>query len=177
MVHGDTVYLTTQVWQAPGGEIYGPCTVPHSGCVSFIQTPYGRIVAPTGVCKDDYRIIDLLHRDGQTVKLQEGALGSYKAVCEAYAKRTWPIRYRLGRVKYRPVILTGSWRSCAYQTQLYASDPHRYAPPDVALHPRGLAVDVAMPVSDTLKAIFRRHGWKQARPDDEPWHMSYWYTG
>lgn len=144
--------------------------------MAIIQTKYGRVAEPDGRCKDDYAIIELLHRDGMTIKLQEGAMGSYREACRAYARKTWPDRYHAGKVKYRPIMLTGSWRSCAYQRQLWESDPQRFAHPDVTLHPRGLAIDVATPVPVMVHNILLNHGWHQSRPGDEPWHFSYCFT-
>lgn len=132
--------------------------------MTMIDTKYGKIHDVTGPCDDDYTNMKLLHTgNGQTVKLQGPALLSY----EAAAKIT------------KGIPLTGSWRSCAYQAQLYASDAPahtRYAPPDGTAHTRGLAIDVSTAIPATrFRAIhdaLLAHGWHQPRAD-EPWHHSF----
>lgn len=127
----------------------------------MIQTKYGPIHGVTGACKDNYTNIALFHGNGGlTVKLQKPALDSYEEAAK----------------KCKGIPLTGSWRSCAYQTQLYASDSHRYAAPSGTAHTRGLAIDVstALPARK-LRAIHRAllaGDWHQARTD-EPWHWSF----
>ena len=114
-----------------------------------------------GPCRDNYHRIVVNSDRGQIVKLQ-------RAAWESFHDAEIHLGLQIG--------LTGSWRSCAYQRELYAQDPARFAPPDKTAHPRGLAVDVsqAMPPA-RLSAIddaLRRRGWHQARAD-EPWHYSY----
>jgi hypothetical protein len=76
----------------------------------------------------------------------------------------------------RPIrLLPGSWRSCARQAELHASDPRRFAAPEISGHPRGIAIDVdqSQPRLRLVNRALRRAGWLQARPDDEPWHWSW----
>jgi len=141
------------------------------------RTPYG-IVHWGGACKDDYaniRLYDQPPAGGSPVKLQGPALRAFKAAEVRYAKRTGWSAKRIERDGGRPIALTGSWRSCAYQTQLYRSDSKRYASPNVTLHCRGLAVDVstAQPNQAIISGCLKAEGWVQVRPDDEPWHYSY----
>lgn len=137
-----------------------------------IRTTYGPIFEPVGSCQDDYRNIRTDSWDGQNVTLQEAALRSFHAAEDRYGART-------NRKGARQIGLTGSHRTCAQQAALYKKDPHRFAPPDASLHPRGLAVDVsqAQPNLAMIRTILKAHGWKQARPTDEPWHYSYWVSG
>ena len=126
----------------------------------MIKTEYGTIHYG-GVCKDNYQNIVLFHQNGgQTVKLQKPAMDSFKAAS----------------VKVKGIPLTGSWRSCAYQAQLYASDSNRYASPNGTAHTRGLAIDVSTAISFLKKRAIHRaltaRGWHQARAD-EPWHYSF----
>lgn len=124
------------------------------------DTENGRIFAG-GPCQDDYDNIVLYHQKAATIKLQRPAMKSFKD-CEA----------KLGFELH----CSGTWRSCAYQADLYASDPHRYASPDGTLHTRGLAIDVSQAMSTEKLAEVHRflmnHDWHQAR-SDEPWHYSY----
>ncbi len=139
-----------------------------------VKTPYGPVHAG-GPCKDDYSNIRLYHRDdGSTVKLQAPAMRAFKAAEDRYGKSS-------GRPSgTRLIPLSGSWRSCVYQTELHDSDPHRFADPDTSLHPRGIAIDVSTATSAADQARMHRallaEGWTQARPDDEPWHYSYGFT-
>lgn len=126
------------------------------------DTEFGQIRCG-GSCKDDYgRIIAFQNRAGQILKLQRAAADSLEAV-----------ETKLGFA----VKVTGAHRACAYQAELYASDPNRFADPSKTGHTRGLAIDV-----DTGQSWLRRKrigrqlaakGWHQSRPTDEPWHYSY----
>ena len=129
------------------------------------KTAFG-VVHSGGSCCDDYRNIELYHRkDGSTVKLQRPAMRSFKEAEE-----------KVGRL----IPLTGSWRSCAYQAQLYNSDHDRYAPAASSLHYRALAIDVSTSTSSLLQRKIHRalmnRGWFQAR-DDEGWHYSFGVNG
>lgn len=146
-----------------------------------VATKYGDIFAPDGPCKDNYRnIVTHVDRNGHSVTLQQGAMNSFLAA----ERRVWvvlhPVKARLKKYKdaVQPILLTGSNRTCALQTQLYASDNHRYAPPDVTLHCRALAIDVSMNNRwfKLIRRVLLSHGWHQARPTDEPWHFSYYFT-
>jgi hypothetical protein len=142
--------------------------------MSKIPTAYGP-VNYGGACKDDYANIRTLtafrpHGGGHgsrprhvPIKLQSPALASFLASEEALGHE---------------IVVTGSWRSCAEQSRLYASDSHRYAPPNVTAHTRGLAIDASMGAPDhaTVRRVLLNHGWHQARPDDEPWHFSFGVT-
>jgi hypothetical protein len=140
-----------------------------------MKTDYGTIRFG-GVCKDDYSNIGLYDQQEKgwaVVKLQEPALRSLKDCERRWAKLTTPWQRR------RHIRVTGSWRACSYQAQLYALDPKRYAHPNSGVHTRGLAIDVYWRGVFTkliLKRILRNHGWHQSRPDDEPWHWSFGVT-
>ena len=127
----------------------------------MLATKYGPIHAVTGPCNDSYQNIVLWHTNGGvTVKLQKPAMDSF----------------RIASLKCKGIPLTGSWRSCAYQTELYASDSNRYANPAGTGHTRGLCIDVstALPARK-LRAIHKAltaGGWHQAR-SDESWHWSF----
>lgn len=134
-------------------------------------TRYG-VIYHSPLCKDDWRNIETSDqylkesgsdlwrpRSGPDVTLQRAALKSFK-VAEAKADQE--------------IILTGSIRSCAQQAQLYHMDPQRFASPNTTLHTQGLAIDVNTDHLDrTVRNALTLCGWKQARPDDEPWHFSY----
>lgn len=140
------------------------------------QTPTG-VIHYGGVCRDNYENITLYDQPppgGAPIKLQQAALRAFRNAERDFAPRWSKKRKRQGR----PIRLTGSWRSCAYQRELYHRDSHRYAHPDTSAHTRGLAIDVstAQPRQRRIKRVLRKHGWKQVRPDDEPWHWSYWIT-
>lgn len=144
------------------------------------DTPNGRIFAgglAGGPCRDDYDNIEIYDQPGlpghAPVELQRPAMKAFKEAERRWARLTRP--WRRGS-KIRPIeLIPGTTRSCAYQAELYRRDPARYAPPEVGLHPRRLAIDVRSR-SRILKRILRRLGWRQARPSDEPWHWSYWLT-
>jgi hypothetical protein len=132
------------------------------------RTPYG-VIHSGGACVDDYanlRLYDQPPAGGSPVKLQGPAMRAFKAAEVRYGKRT-------GR-KWRAIPLTGSWRSCAYQAELYRKDSKRYASPNGTLHTRGLAIDVstAAPNQVMIRAALKAEGWVQAR-SDEPWHYAF----
>jgi hypothetical protein len=140
------------------------------------ETSFGTITYG-GPCKDDYVGMQIYDQPGSgtPVKLQGPAMRSFRAAEERATPR-WLRR----KDRVRPIILTGSWRDCDYQKVLYVRDPNRYAKPEVTAHCRGLAIDVS-----TKQGLFRRrkihraltrNGWRQVRPDDEPWHYSYFVT-
>jgi hypothetical protein len=134
-----------------------------------IKTDYGTVHAE-GPCKDNYPSIELYHRDHDTVKLQAPALRSFKECEDIYGKRT----KRPSGTRY--ILLSGSWRSCSYQTQLYNSDHNRYAPAASSMHCRGLAIDIINPVPVLVRQILLAHGWHFPR-SDEPWHASFGFNG
>jgi hypothetical protein len=134
-----------------------------------MKTDYGTVHAG-GACRDNYPSVQLYHRDHDTVKLQGPAMRSFKECEDIYGERT----KRPSDTRY--ILLSGSWRSCAYQTSLYRSDSHRYAAPGTSLHCRGLAIDVINPVPAIVRQILLAHGWHQVRPSDEPWHFSFGFT-
>ena len=125
-------------------------------------TRWGLVFRNT-VCKSDWSNIVEKDRDGYTLKLQKPAMRSYRAA-EA----------SLGR----EIKLTGSWRSCSLQAQLYQSDTQRYAHPNTTLHTQGLAIDVstAQRDLDKIRGALKKRGWTQSRPTDEPWHYSFGWT-
>lgn len=135
------------------------------------NTPRGTIhYGP--VCIDNYPNIGIYHQDGGTpIKLQEPALRSFKAAEDSYGQRTKrPSGTRI-------IAVTGTWRSCEYQAELYEKDPSRYAPPNSGGHTRGLCIDVSMAQGNLgiIRVIFTKDGWKQSR-SDEPWHFSYFLS-
>jgi hypothetical protein len=123
-----------------------------------------------GPCKDDYARIDIYHQVPGTrfVKLQKAALDSFRSAEVAVGG---------GGGKIGLIFLTGSWRSCSLQAELYRSDTHRFAPPESTAHCRGLAIDVSQNQDPKkLAAIdeeLLQRAWHKARPDDEPWHYSF----
>ena len=138
------------------------------------KTPTG-VIHYGGPCQDDYdnmQIYDQPPEGSSPIKLQEAALLAFRAAERAYGEAT-------GRPKGdRPIKLTGSWRSCAHQAELFAGDSKRFADPDVTGHCRGIAIDVstAVPNQDIIAQCLSDSGWTQTRPDDEPWHWSYGVT-
>lgn len=142
-----------------------------------LKSPYG-VIHFGGECKDNYaniRLYDQPPEGGSPVKLQSPALRAFKAAEVRYAKRSGWTAARIKKQGGRPIVLTGSWRACSLQYQLYRKDPSRYAHPNVGVHTRGLAIDVstAQPNQAVIKACLRAEGWVQVRPDDEPWHHSF----
>lgn len=133
------------------------------------STPYGPIFHG-GSCKDDYANIVWYDQGGSRapVKLQRPAMKSFKEAEQAISRK-------FGRKQY--ILLTGSWRSCELQRELWLSNPQRFAHPDVGVHTRGLAIDVSMDQSarkrKRIHTALTTRGWKQVRPDDEPWHYSF----
>jgi hypothetical protein len=142
--------------------------------IAIINTKFGRVFRADG-CKDDYNNLKTsryYYRGGvrfkkrpQPITLQEPALKAYQEV-----------EKRLGF----QVFVTGSKRECAQQLALWKSDPNRFAHPSVGVHTHGLAVDVDSTQlskkgknGKTVRETFRAVGWKQSRPDDEPWHHSW----
>lgn len=125
-------------------------------------TKYG-VVYHQPQCKSDWKNIVERDRNGYTLKLQQPAMRSFRSAEE-----------KLGR----EIKLTGSWRSCSLQAQLYQSDTSRYAHPDKTLHTHGLAIDVstAQPDQQRIRELLLARGWHQSRPDDEPWHYSFRLT-
>lgn len=138
-----------------------PCYSTMPSFATWCDTPYGRAFFGGG-CRDDYANMQVYVQDGSHyLKLQESAIQSLKLAEAAIGGK---------------VYCTGTWRSCGTQSQLWRSDPSRFADPSLTAHCRGLAIDVSQSQSrDKLDAIHRaltaRH-WYQARAD-EPWHYSF----
>lgn len=133
--------------------------------MTTIQTKYGKIHYTNRICKDDYRNIVLFEQGGGVViKLQAPAMASFRACSQ-----------KLGF----PILVTGTWRACSYQAQLYARDSKRYADPRITAHCKGLAIDVSQAQSASRLAKIHKallaNGWHQVR-SDEPWHYSYGVT-
>lgn len=148
--------------------------------MSRIHTAFGDIFEPDGPCKDDYHLIEEADTDRNhgLVKLQAGAMNSFHAAERRVYQRLHPLKAHRFPNRVFTIHVTGSWRSCELQHQLYDSDNNRYADPDVTLHTRGLAIDVStlLDHQPTIRAVLLGHGWNQSRPDDEPWHYSYHFT-
>lgn len=111
-------------------------------------------------------------------KLQLAALRSFRLAEDSLGHRIakqngWDPK----KAKARAILLTGSWRSFAYQYALYHSDPNRYASPYTSGHVQGIAIDVSTADVhfDTIHDILTFLGWTQARPD-EKWHYTYGVT-
>lgn len=138
------------------------------------DTEYGTVHRLEGGCKDDWVNIqtDLYyHKQRGLVRKRKRAVAitmqrpALRALSAAEAE--------LGR----EVVVTGSFRTCAFQAEKYHEDPQRYAPPSVGLHCQGLAIDVSTNVlDDKIRKALLRHGFTQARPVDEPWHFSFGWT-
>jgi hypothetical protein len=129
----------------------------------------------SSVCKDDFdnmRTEDIL---GQRLHLQLCALRAYRRACKEFADRSGWSEERIKRTGGRPILVTGTWRSCALQTHLHEEDPDRFASANGSLHPQGLAIDVDTRLVDFAKASasLTHLGWHIPRPDDEPWHHSW----
>jgi hypothetical protein len=101
------------------------------------------------------------------------------------ACRAWEAaEYRNGRKlpwkKHRrpkTIPVTGTIRTCAYQTQLYESDSERYADPNLSRHCRGLAGDINTGfITRRNRRCMIAEGFHFPRAD-EPWHASYWESG
>lgn len=150
------------------------------GMSTAYKTPYGRIWYG-GPCEDHYRnMVTYDQGHGNTVlTLQRPAMRAFWAAQVRLAKRLGWSDARIEREggKGKPIkVLPGTNRTCATQYQLWRKDPKRYAHPDITGHTRGLAIDVdqSQPNLDKIHRCLLAEGWKQARPDDEPWHYSYW---
>lgn len=136
-----------------------------------IKTPNG-IIYYGGACRDNYRNFEKYDQGGgHTIFfLQRPAMKAFKAAEERYRRKTNPNKFIN--------VLPGTNRTCSLQTSLYRSDSNRYAAPQYTGHTRGLAIDVSQAQSN-LQMIYTallNEGWKKSRPDDEPWHLSYWVT-
>lgn len=138
-----------------------------------IKTPYG-LIRYGGACRDSYPNFETYDQGGghTVLTLQRPAMKAFKAAEERYQNKTNPQKVIR--------VLPGTNRTCATQTALYRSDPNRYADPKYTGHTRGLAIDVDQSQgAANLKMIYtalRNEGWHKARPDDEPWHLSYFLT-
>ena len=173
--------------------------------MAVYQTPFGNIRRDDG-CRDDYarlHVYDPPPVGIGAIILQAAALRSFQRAEEAYGRRLWrpewPGKLRMavddtlwkGEFvrdrdirNFRPIILTGSIRSCETAKRLYfsaenqariaAGDGSRYARPESTLHPHGLAIDVDTRfLNSTIHDLLFKFGWRQSRPKDEPWHFSY----
>jgi hypothetical protein len=145
--------------------------------VTTYKTKYGPIYYDSSACRDSYpniHIYDQPPHGGNYLKLQAAAIRAYKAVQANYAKRCGWTKERIKKTGGKIITVTGTWRSCELQAELYRSDPDRYASPAGTGHTRGIAVDVSMNQGDLEKiwASFRSVGWHHARPD-EPWHWTW----
>lgn len=133
---------------------------------TFTIHPYRPIICG-GKCRDNYDRIETqpYGTNGRlTATLQRGAMTSFLEASAAVKRETG-----------HEIALTGSIRTCAQQTALYAKEPGRFAPPDLTFHTRGLAIDVSTEQDDqdTIAKALTRRGWFRARPADEPWHWSF----
>lgn len=152
------------------------------------RTPYGDIYYG-GPCRDNYRNMLAYNQAGpHTVfSYQRPAMRAWLAAQVRYARRSgWTKRrienthVMLGGKRYtegKPIfVVAGTNRSCSLQASLYRQDPGRYAKPEYTGHTRGLAADVHQD-QDGLGVIYEclaAENWERSRPDDEPWHWTYW---
>lgn len=132
------------------------------------KSDWGNIVTSTWYRRKVGRVYVPFKKRPVAITLQKPAMDAFRAVED-----------KLGF----QVFVTGSHRTCAYQRELYARDPRRYAHPNSGVHTHGLAVDVDSTQlgkvgknGKTVRETFRAVGWKQSRPDDEPWHHSWGVT-
>jgi hypothetical protein len=128
----------------------------------------------SSTCNDHHPNIRTMTVCGQQLHMQLCAIRAYRLACKEFAKRSGWSPERIKRTGGRPILLTGSWRSCALQKELHTDDPSRFADPNGSLHPQGLAIDVDTGIKDFDKAhaSLADVGWRRAR-DDEPWHHSW----
>lgn len=142
------------------------------------RTPYGRIWYG-GPCRDDYpNLVTYDQGGGHTVlTLQRPAMRAFWAAQVRLAKRLgWSERRLEEHPHGKPIrVLPGTNRTCATQHRLWKSDPKRYARPEITGHTRGLAIDVDQTQGylELVRRCLLAEGWRQVRPDDEPWHFSY----
>ena len=129
-------------------------------------------------CRDDWPNMTTAKVCGQAVHLQGSAVRAYREACREFARRSGWTPARVKRTGGRPILLTGSWRSCELQRDLWEGDPDRFADPDGSLHPQGLAIDVSTLQRDFDKAhaSLAHVGWERARAADEPWHHSWGFN-
>lgn len=145
-----------------------------------IRTPYG-VIHYGPVCKDDYKNFVVYNQEGDHTVfwLQRPAMKAFWAAEVLYAKKLGWSNKRIeengghGRSIF---VLPGTNRTCATQVRLYRLDPRRFAHPAVTGHTRGLAIDVdgRQANQDMIRRCLKTAGWEQVRPDDEPWHFSYY---
>lgn len=137
--------------------------------VREVDQPFGRVYHTIGPCKDDYdNMIVSRNLAGQPIKGQEAAILAFHE-----AER---LNGRALRVTGYPF---GGWRSCSVQSDLYRSDPGRFANPDSSRHCRGLAFDIEnTPVNLTVKA---RNSLEAVGfcfgVSGEPWHCAFTECG
>lgn len=147
-----------------------------------IKTDYGTIhYGP--VCKDDYPNMVVYDQPGDhaILTLQRPAM---KAFWAAEVRVALKLGWSLARIEKNDghgkaiYVIPGTNRTCETQARLYASDPNRYAAPNVTGHTRGLAIDVSQEQGnlDLINHALAAEGWHRCRPDDEPWHWSYWVS-
>ena len=141
------------------------------------KTKYGPIYYDSSRCRDSYpnmTLWDQPPKGGDPIKLQAAAMRAFKAARKVYAQRSKWSPERIKKEGGRTIAVTGTWRSCAYQAELYRRDPRRYASPAGTGHTRGICIDVSMaqPNLSMIWASLRAVGWHHARPD-EPWHWSW----
>lgn len=147
-----------------------------------IRTPYG-IIHYGPECKDDYKNFVTYNQAGPhtIITLQRPAMKSFWAAEIRYAKKLgWSdkrIEENGGRGR-AILVLPGTNRTCETQLRLWREDPDRYAHPDTTGHTRGLALDLdqRQPNLNIIHRALKEEGWEWVRPDDEPWHCSYFVT-
>ena len=144
--------------------------------MTWVETPYGAIHPVEGPCKDDYdNVVTFQNAAGQFLTLQRPAMRAWLEAERLNGRR----RIRKDKRKPKAILVTGTRRSCAYQTQLHNAEPDRFADPDESRHCRALAADV----TNTPRNLTRRArrclikvGFYFGVPG-EPWHCSYYKDG
>jgi hypothetical protein len=143
------------------------------------STPFGAVYRDS-VCKDDYANI----KTSNNYRKPSGLIKWRRRVVAITAQRPLIEALRVVEAHLgKEVVVTGSARTCALQTALYAKNPSRYASPNVSMHCQALAIDVNTTWRDALTTaeeaefvkLMHQVGFTQARAD-EPWHWSFGWT-
>ena len=145
--------------------------------MSDYNTHYGVIHTSNPGPFHKYPNINTYHQTAtRSVILQGPALRAFKAA----EQRITPRRMKK-KGKTRHILITGvGFRDYQTQSELYRSDPGRFADPDGSMHVEGLAIDVdqsqgAFRLYQIKKALLLE-GWHYAVAG-EPWHASYVVSG
>lgn len=145
--------------------------------IERIETKYGTVFRADR-CKDDYgtlRTSGWYRRKGIPFKKRAVYVTLQKPALDAFRRAEDVLGFQ--------IFTTGSHRTCEFQAAKYREDPKRFAHPNEGVHTQGLAIDVDSGQLDkrgkdgrTVREVLRAVGWKQSRPEDEPWHFSWGVT-